>query len=246
MEMVEMTDPAEYKNNWMKYATAEEIDAHFKALEAREEEIRKSRFGTAMDLTAKLLSDQGKSRDEQTGELAYFGSTRVGYEYYDACRVIYRLGVEAEDMWREVQGRKDPTEDLLERLKNQEYRAESERKDEVIFNRLKRAVDEEVADRPAGNTMSISGGLKYIFNINHILENDPWSRHVQGRLTQMNQWTNAMMYAYDKILWKLSRMNWGSFNAVIKHHDNFRNHGYWDNGEYVALETQIEKYLKAE
>lgn len=240
-----MDDPVQYKNRWMKYATAEEIDAHFNALEAREEEIRKSRhFGAAMDLTGTLLDEQGKSRDERTGELAYFGSTRVGYEYYHACRVIYRIGVEAEEMWREVQGRKDPTEDLLGRLKNQEYRAESEHKDEVIFNRLKRAIDDEVADRP-GVTPGRDGGLRYIFNIEHILKNDPWSRHVQGMLMQMNQWTNAMMYAYDKILEKLSRTDWSSFYLAIQRHDNFRNHGYWDNGEYVALEEQIQKYQKA-
>ncbi|MBI5002205.1 hypothetical protein HZC31_02375 [Candidatus Woesearchaeota archaeon] len=161
--MTDRDDPAQYKNNWMKHATPEEIDAYFKQIDAREEEIRASRqFGVAMDLTAQVLHDQGKSRSDLTSELGYFGSTRLGYEYYHACRVIYRLGVEAEEMWRKVQGRKNPTEDLLGRLKDSEYKKESESKDEIIFNRLKRAVDEEVADRP-GCTPSRDGGLRYIF-----------------------------------------------------------------------------------
>src|SRR3989338_11430608 len=144
-----MDDPIQHKNNWMKYATPQEIDAYFKQIDAREEAIRKAQqFGAAMDLTAQVLHDQGKGRSDLTSELGYFGSTRLGYEYYHACRVIYRLGAETEEMWREVQGRKSPTEDLLGRLKISEYREESESKDEIIFTRLKRAEDEEVADRP--------------------------------------------------------------------------------------------------
>lgn len=213
-------------------------------IDALEDQINQTKnFGKAIDLTTQLQDVQGKSRDAQTEVLAYFGSTRVGYEYYHACRVIYRLGVEAEDIWREVQGRKNPTEDLLERLKSSEYRGESESKDQIIFKRLKEAVDEEVADRP-GCTPSRDGGLRYIFNINHILENDPWSRHVQGRLMQMNQWTNAMMYAYDKILEKLSRTDRWSFNVAVNHYNNFRGHGYWDDGVFIALEDQIQKYQR--
>lgn len=222
-------------------ATDEEIDAHFEALRARERNIASSSFGNAMDLTATLLSDQRKDGRERTAELAYFGSTRVGYEYYHACRVIYRLGVEAEDMWREVQGRKDPTQDLLERLKSSECREESESKDQITFKRLKRAVEEEVADRP-GCTPSRDGGLRYIFNIDHILKNDQWSRHVQSRLMQMNQWTNAMMYAYDKILEKLIIVHRWSFNVAIKRHNNFRGYGYWDDGKYIALEDRVAYY----
>src|SRR3989338_8174841 len=237
-----MDDPAQYKNNWMKYATPQEIDAHFEALRVREQQITNSQqFGVAMDLTAQVLHDQGKGRGELTSELGYFGSTRVGYEYYHACRVIYRLGVETEEMWRKVQGRKNPTEDLLGRLKSSEYREESESKDQTIFKRLKQAVDEEVADRP-GWTPGRDGGLRYIFNIEHILQNDPWSRHVQGRLMQMNQWTNAMMYAYDKILEKLYRTDWSSFNLAVTRHDDFRGHGYWDDGLYIALEDKIKEY----
>ncbi len=254
-----MDDPAQYKNRWMKYATPEEIAAYFEAqkdqpvsiqrtdgeweeIDQREEELQSTRnFGRAMDGATDLLAQQGKSRDGLTEELAYFGSTRIGYEYYHACRVIYRIGVEAEDMWKEVQGGKKPTDDLLQRLQNKEYRAESESKDEVIFNRLKRAIDEEVADRP-GCTPGRDGGLRYIFNIEHILQNDPWARDVQRKLISMNQWTNAMMYAYDRILEKLYRTDQGSFNLAVDRHNNFRGHGYWDDGEYIALEDKIKEY----
>ena len=147
-------------------------------------------------------------------------------------------------MWRAVQVRKKPTEDLLERLQSAEYRAESESKDEIIFNRLKKAVDEEIADRP-GCTPGCDGGLRYIFNIGHILQNDRWARHVQGRLSSMNQWTNAMMYAYDKILEKLFRTDRVSFELAISRHDNFKGLGYWDNGEYVALEDKVKEYREA-
>src|SRR3989338_223020 len=237
-----MDDQAQYKNNWMKYATPQEIDAHFEALRVREQQITNSQqFGVAMDLTAQVLHDQGKGRGELTSELGYFGSTRVGYEYYHACRVIYRLGGETEEMWRKVQGRKNPTEDLLGRLKSPEYREESESKDELIFNRLKEAVDDEVADRP-GCTPGRDGGLRYIFNIEHILQNDPWARDVQRKLTSMNQWTNAMMYAYDKILEKLYRTDRASFNGAVHNHNNFRGYGYWDDGEFIALEDKIKEY----
>ena len=54
----------------MKYAKPGEIEAYFKQIDAREEAIRKSQqFGAAIDLTAQVLHDQGKSRDELTSEI---------------------------------------------------------------------------------------------------------------------------------------------------------------------------------
>ena len=265
-----MDDPMQYKNNynWMRYATAEEIDAHFKALEhqkkaaARGEawattgqsfggsnkdediETRLLRgshyFPEAMDLTKKTLGDQGGNRTKLIEELGYFGSSRLGYEYYHACRVIYRIGVEAEEMWRKLYGRKTPQEELLDQAENGTLDERNPR-DEQIFDRLKKAIEEEVADRP-GCTPGRDGGLRYIFNIEYILQNDLWTRDVQRKLTSMNQWTNAMMYAYDKILEKLYRVDRCSFEMTVNRHDNFRGHGYWDNGEYVALEDKIKEY----
>ncbi len=269
-----MTDPAEYKNNWMKYATSEEIAAYSQdldrktnplhritapvrsnanALETEVEELERqlgatTTFSEALAL-AQTLAEKRKAilaqGNEETlmDQLLYFGSSRLSHNYYHACRVIYRIGVEVEDLWCEINGRKDPTEDLFERLEYVDYRQGAERRDQDIFQRVKKAVDEEVADRP-GVTPGRDGGLRYIFNIEHILDNDPWSRYVQNKLISMNQWSNVMGYAYDKILEKLSRVDRYSFDNIVQHHKNFRGYGYWDNGELILLEEQIQKYQK--
>ncbi len=186
----------------------------------------------AMGIAEKLMGDKGEpiiTRSE-LAELVYFSDFSARQpSYHDACRVVYRLGMEAEYMWRETHGQQTPTDDLLARLTDREYMAQSGSKDKVIFDRLKKVVDEEIADRP-GN------GLRYLFDMGTMIREDPWARDVQRKLSSMDQWTNIMMYAYTKIFEKIDR--W-AFDVAVEQYGGFKTFGYWDNGTYIPMEEKV-------